>query len=113
MSALVTTHKLKVQIILVYVTLLPQISVWSGSRTVYTSYLFGLPDTAKNDIAVTVDSSQPLTLYLQDNSPSYSVSLKNVMGLLCMNNYTVDIQVGPPAAVCRYHGPHALVMNYI
>lgn len=73
-----------------------------GSRTVYTSYLYGLPNTAKNDLAFTVDSSKALTLYLHNNSHNYFISLKSVFGLLCMNNYTVDVQVGPPGSVSRY-----------
>lgn len=79
-----------------------QISVAGGSRTVYTSYLYGLPNTAKNDLAFTVDSSKALTLYLHNNSHNYFISLKSVFGLLCMNNYTVDVQVGPPGSVSRY-----------
>lgn len=74
----------------------------AGSRTVYSSYLYGLPNTAKNDLTFTVDSSKPLTLYLHNNSHSYFISLKSVFGLLCMNNYTVDVQVGPPVSVSRY-----------
>lgn len=68
----------------------------------YTSYLFGLPDTAKNDMATTVDSSNPVTVYLHGNSPSYHISLKSVLGLLCVNNYTVEVRVGPPVTLCRY-----------
>ncbi|XP_062602671.1 mucin-5AC-like [Saccostrea cucullata] len=76
-----------------------KISVGAGSRTLYTSFMFGQPNTAKNDLAATVDNFNPLTLYLHDNNPSYHISMKSVLGLICMDNYTIDVQVGPPSSV--------------